>query len=205
MTATDLRQLTRLFAQPGRIEWIGLRPGRGAAMLAVDAVEAVAGGGLVGDRALRPRQPLRDGPGRLAGPSSTAAPAGGKRQVTLLQAEHLPVIAALAGARPGHDLPSPLLLRRNLVVSGLNLLAAKSLFKDQPLLLRVGRPGAPGAAAAEPVILQITGPCEPCSKMEAALGPGGYNAMRGHGGMTARVLQGGWLRRGDVVRCDVAD
>ena len=156
----DLRSLCQQFARPGRIEAILLRPARRSAMLSVEQALALEGRGLDGDR--------------------SAQRSGGKRQVSLIQFEHLPVVAALSG-RASLD---PALLRRNLVISGLNLMAARSLFREQVLHLCIG----------DDVVLELTGPCEPCSRMEEQLGPGGYNAMRGHGGMTARVLRGGLLR-----------
>ncbi len=105
------------------------------------------------------------------------------RQVTLIQHEHLAVIAALAGV-PAAD---PVALRRNVVVSGINLAALKNA------RVRVGE-----------ALFEIVGPCQPCSRMEEAVGPGGYAAMRGHGGMTARVVEGGTLRVGDSVRAEAA-
>lgn len=154
----EMAGLLLCFPREGRVEWIGLRPGRREPVLICERAVARAGAGLDGDR--------------YAGRS-------GNRGVTLIQHEHLAAVGALLGTGPA----DPGLLRRNLAVSGINLIALKGL-----------------RFAIGEAVLEGTGPCHPCSRMEEALGPGGYNAMRGHGGLNARVIRGGAIRLGDRVR-----
>lgn len=156
---STLRVLTDAFPNAGRLEWIGLRPKAREPVAAAEVVQAIADHGLEGDHRASARR-------------------GARRQVTLIQHEHLAAIATLLR----QSAVDPALIRRNLVVSGINLLA----LKDRRFT--IGE-----------VILEGTGPCEPCSRMEANLGAGGYNAMRGHGGITARIVSGGTLRVGDAV------
>ena len=101
-----------------------------------------------------------------------------KRQVTLIQYEHILAVSSILGkeVNPGQ-------LRRNIVVKGINLLSLKEK------RFQVGND----------VILEYTGYCHPCSRMEENLGPGGYNAMRGHGGITAKIIQGGRVSLKDSV------
>jgi len=153
-----LRRLIDNFPRQGNLEWIGVRPLPRRDPIAVLEVHATADRGLEGDHRARK--------------------AGSRRQVTLIQREHLDAVARLLG----RDEVGPALTRRNLVVSGINLLA----LKDE--LFSIGE-----------VVLEGTGLCEPCSRMEANLGSGGYNAMRGHGGITARVVSGGALCVGYAV------
>ena len=153
---SELARLMATLPQVGRVEWIGVRPGRDQDMQEIQMAEALAGAGLRGDR-------YKGG--------------SGKRGVTLIQSEHLPAIAALAGRQI-----VPALLRRNVVVSGIPLIALKAR------QFRIGD-----------VVLEGTDPCDPCSRMETALGEGGYNAMRGHGGLCARIVSGGSFRVGDEV------
>ncbi len=110
--------------------------------------------------------------------------AGNPRQVTLLQWEHLAVINALL-ASPADKPIGPIELRRNLAVSGINLFSLKGR------CFRIGQ-----------AILQTTGWCHPCAKLQAHLGPGSLQALRGHAGITARVVRGGIIRLHDTVEVE---
>jgi len=153
----SIKELKNTMPQKGSIEWISVRPKRRADVVEVKDVEVTVEKGLTGDH---------------------YGKAGGNRMVTLIQAEHLPVIASIMDVKVTPDM-----LRRNIMVSGINLKAL------QDARFRLG----------EDVILQGTGNCVPCSRMEETLGEGGYNAMRGHGGITTKVIQGGKIKNGDSI------
>ena len=147
-----LEDLQATWPHPGRLDWIGVRPARRQ-----DMVEVESG---------------------IEGAHYSGSGLNGKRQVTLIQAEHLATIAALCKQEQIH----PEQLRRNLVISGINIAS----LKDKPF--RLGNAELAG-----------TGYCYPCSRMEENLGPGGYNAVRGHGGITAQVIHGGRISKGDLL------
>ena len=96
------------------------------------------------------------------------------RQVTLITTVDLDHINQQLGR-----IVHPAILRRNLVLSGDGERPQKGDWWN------IGD-----------VILEITAPCAPCKRMGWILGPGGYNAMRGHGGHTARIIRGGLIETG---------
>lgn len=152
-----LKELLVQVPQSGEVRWIGVRPASRAPMVEIEAVEARRDAGLTGDHA---RPTPRN-----------------QRQVTLIQWEHLPVVAALIGKTV-----APADLRRNLAIAGINLFSLKNR------RFRIGQ-----------AILETTGWCQPCARLEERLGPGTFQAMRGHGGLTTRVLESGIIRLGDRV------
>ena len=154
-----LTELQANHAQCGKLEWIGLRPAHRHEIEETDQAILIAGQGIKGDH-------------------YAENTSNGNRQVTLLQAEYLPVIAKHCQC----DAIRPEQLRRNLLVSGINL----GSLKDRTF--RLGE-----------AVLEGTGYCHPCSRMEENIGRGGYNAVRGHGGITARVVQGGRIAIGDLL------
>jgi MOSC domain-containing protein YiiM len=145
--------------RPGKLEWIGLRGERRKALTVVESARAVVDRGLDGDHRVE-KTP------------------GSGRQVTLISREFIAQTAHFLG----RDAIDPGLLRRNLVVSGINLHA-----------LRYQRFSIGDA------VFEANALCHPCSRMESALGPGGVAAMLGHGGLCCKVLRGGQIAVGDSV------
>jgi len=153
-----LKELLSTNTFQGKVDWIGISSGPRSEIKAQDTVRIVTGG-VEGDHHCRPTRKS-------------------KRQVTLIQAEHIPVVEAILG-RGKID---PSLLRRNIVVSGINLAALKYQ------TFRIGT-----------AVLEGSGNCPPCSRMEENLGPGGYASMLAHGGITAVVVSEGVVSLGDTV------
>jgi len=153
-----IKDLMSRQARSGQVVYISIRPERVTPPREVDAVYADADHGLEGDH--------------------YAGGADGKRQLTLINEEHIRAVASFVGEAQ----LDPGLLRRNIVVQGVNLLSLKD------------RKFSVGDA-----VLKMTGLCHPCSRMEENLGEGGYNAMRGHGGITATIVKSGWIRKGDKL------
>ena len=151
-----IKQLIQNLPQHGKVEWLSIRPQKIQPVQILSQVR-VNDNGLEGDH---------------------YAGRNGNRSITLIQAEHIAVIASLLHA----DDIDPAVLRRNIVVSGINLLALKER------QFKIGN-----------VILKMTGLCHPCSRMEEVLGEGGYNAMRGHGGINASVVRPGIIKLQDKV------
>ena len=157
-TGSQLQKLLETLPQKGKVVWIGIRPVKQGVLKPLLEVDALENKGLEGDH--------------------YSLGKGSKRQVTLIMQEHLLTIASIleiVQLDPG-------LLRRNIVVSGINLFS----LKDKKFKLGDS-------------ILEYTGECHPCSRMETNLGNGGYNAVRGHGGITAKILQGGKIKLNDQL------
>ncbi|MEZ4896169.1 MAG: MOSC domain-containing protein [Saprospiraceae bacterium] len=153
----DMNELMQSYPQVGSVQWMGIRPGYREPVLVVSETLANEENGLEGDHYRAKSK---------------------NRQVTVMQWEHTQAIADILG----QDHLDPRLMRRNIQVSGINVL---SLIHCH---FQIGE-----------VILEGIGPCHPCSRMEENLGPGGYQAMRGHGGITCQVIKGGKIRLGDTV------
>jgi len=158
---TDTRFLEKLRREvvPGKLEWIGLRSERRGEINVVEHAEALVELGLQGDHRC------------LKTPGSA-------RQVTIISREYIHQIAQQLGM----DFIDPVLLRRNLVISGMNM----NLLRFQRL--QIGD-----------VILDTSALCDPCSRMDENLGKGAASAMFGYGGLCAKIIQGGNITVGDVV------
>ena len=95
------------------------------------------------------------------------------RQILLLEKETLDVL----GLRPGQ-------VKENITTIGIELMKLRSRQR-----LKIG----------DSVVLEVTKACSPCSRMED-IRPGLLKELAGRRGILARVINGGILKRGDIIQ-----
>ncbi len=103
-------------------------------------------------------------------------PSSQNRQVTIVSKEQLEEVSAALEI----DIIDPTATRRNILISGIDFDSLKNA------RIRIGS-----------VLVEVTGPCRPCNRMDENLGDGGRRAMEGKGGWTTRVIEPGVIRVGD--------
>ena len=150
----------------GNLEWIGVRAKSGD-IQSIDKVIALEGRGLEGDKITLKKSK--------------------KRQVTLMQKEHISVILSLAQEQDQSKINRiEYYFKRNLLISKYNIDNLKGKY------FRIGKAKFFG-----------TGDCKPCKKIEILLGKTMLDAMQGMGGITASVVESGEIKINDNLYLEV--
>lgn len=148
----------------GVVADLHVAPGAGEPMQARDALELVAGQGIVGDR-------YKDGIGFYSDKPEEG------RQITLFEQE------ALDALKRDHGIDfAPHEHRRNVTTVGV------------PLTHLVGKRFRIGAALVEATRLSV-----PCQRLVDLTGKKVFKPLINRSGLNCRILEGGTIRRGDVV------
>ena len=146
----------------GKLEWIGVRD-KSEGIFSTKSVIAIQGLGLEGDKITLKKSK--------------------KRQVTLMQKEHISVILSLARENDQEKIKKIMyFFKRNLLISNYNVLNLKGNY------FKIGEAEFYG-----------TGDCKPCKKITDMLGRPMYDAMQGMGGITASVEKTGLIKINDKL------
>ena len=146
----------------GQLEWIGVRD-KEHGIISLDSVLAIREQGLEGDKITLKKSK--------------------KRQITLMQKEHINVILSLANeCDPKIIRKIMYFFKRNLLISNYNVLNLKGNY------FKIGEAEFYG-----------TGDCKPCKKITDMLGRPMYDAMQGMGGITASVEKTGLIKINDKL------
>ena len=150
----------------GNLEWIGVRD-KVEGIQSIKSVIAIEGLGLEGDKIT-----LKNSK---------------KRQVTMMQKEHISVILSLSQV----DDPDKInrinyYFKRNLLISKYNIQNLK------------GKHFSIGEAK-----FYGTGDCKPCKKIEDSLGKPMFDAMQGMGGITASIIKTGLIKINDSLNLEI--